>query len=188
MELYCPSLTLPVWVWAFLFFDPLKAASIRAFYSSRSDSYNESQGPTGDLETGKTLCCRAPPARSSKWCLQRYGYARSCRLPHCTQSTVWHCAVASLVTVAVSDEWSITLALCCSHTVATCLTELPTQSCWTTPYYSKPLWVCCRSTLCWPRPATRQPARLAGARCRPCHIVPWKIHAHSPTEIMMVEP
>jgi hypothetical protein len=33
--------------------------STRAFYSSRSGSYNESQGPTGGLEAGKTICCRA---------------------------------------------------------------------------------------------------------------------------------
>jgi hypothetical protein len=50
----------------FLFFDPLEVASTRAFYSSRSDSYNESQGLIGGLRVGKTLCYRAPPARSSK--------------------------------------------------------------------------------------------------------------------------
>jgi hypothetical protein len=50
----------------FFFFDPLDVASTRAFYTSRSGSYNESQGPTGGIGAGKTLCCRAPPARSSK--------------------------------------------------------------------------------------------------------------------------
>jgi hypothetical protein len=56
-------------------------------------------------------------------------YARSCRLPHCTPSAVWRRAVASLRAVAVPDEWSTTLALCCSRTVATRLTVLPAQSC-----------------------------------------------------------
>jgi hypothetical protein len=45
---------------------PLEVASIQAFYSSRLDSYNESQDPTGGLKAGKTLCCRAPLVRSSK--------------------------------------------------------------------------------------------------------------------------
>jgi hypothetical protein len=31
---------------------------VRAFYSSRSGSYNESRGPTGGLGADKTLCCR----------------------------------------------------------------------------------------------------------------------------------
>jgi hypothetical protein len=53
------------------FFDLCEVTSIRAFCSSRSDSYNESQGPTGGLRTSKTLCCRAPPARSCQWCLAR---------------------------------------------------------------------------------------------------------------------
>jgi hypothetical protein len=43
----------------FLFFDPYEVAPARAFYSSRSGSYNESRGPTGELRAGKTLCCRA---------------------------------------------------------------------------------------------------------------------------------
>jgi hypothetical protein len=30
----------------------------RVFYISRSDSYNESRGPTGDLKVDLTLCCR----------------------------------------------------------------------------------------------------------------------------------
>jgi hypothetical protein len=30
----------------------------RAFYSSRSDSYNEFRGPTGGLGAGQALCCR----------------------------------------------------------------------------------------------------------------------------------
>jgi hypothetical protein len=34
-------------------------APVRAFYSSRSDSYNESQGPTGGLGANQTLCYRA---------------------------------------------------------------------------------------------------------------------------------
>jgi hypothetical protein len=40
--------------------------STRAFYSSRSDSYNKTQGPTGGLGAGKTLCSRTLMARSSK--------------------------------------------------------------------------------------------------------------------------
>jgi hypothetical protein len=34
----------------------LVLASIRAFYSSRPDNYNETQGPTGGPRAGKTLC------------------------------------------------------------------------------------------------------------------------------------
>jgi hypothetical protein len=34
-------------------------APAQAFYSLRSDSYNESQDPTGDLRVGQTLYCRA---------------------------------------------------------------------------------------------------------------------------------
>jgi hypothetical protein len=34
---------------------------------------------------------------------------------------VWHCAVKSLGTVAVPDEWSIVLVLYCSRIVAACL-------------------------------------------------------------------
>jgi hypothetical protein len=143
------------------FFWPPEMTSTRAFYSSRSDSYNESQGPIGGLRAGKTLCCMAPPARSSKWCLQWRRYAWSCRLPHCTHSAVWRRAVASLGTVAVSDEWYIALALCYSRTVATHLTVLPVQSCWTTLYCGKPLWARCRPVLCWPSLATRLPTRLA---------------------------
>jgi hypothetical protein len=37
------------------YFSPLEVASTQAFYSSRSDNYNESQGPTGGLEADKTL-------------------------------------------------------------------------------------------------------------------------------------
>jgi hypothetical protein len=46
--------------------DPLEVVSTRAFYSSRSGSYSESEGLTSGLRGGKTLCCRAPLARSSK--------------------------------------------------------------------------------------------------------------------------
>jgi hypothetical protein len=133
IELYCSSMTLLMWAWAFLFSDPLEVASTRDFYSSTLDNYNESQGPIGGLGAGKTLCCMTPPTRSSKWCLQRCGYARSYRLPHYTRSAVWHRVVASLGTVAVPDECNTALALCCSHIVATRLTVLPAQSYWTTP-------------------------------------------------------
>jgi hypothetical protein len=37
----------------FLFFDPLEMAPARTFYSSRSGSYNEPQGPTGDPGVGE---------------------------------------------------------------------------------------------------------------------------------------
>jgi hypothetical protein len=40
--------------------------SVQVFYSSRPDSYNETLGPTGGPEEGKTLCHRALMARSSK--------------------------------------------------------------------------------------------------------------------------
>jgi hypothetical protein len=42
-----------------LYVDPYEVTSIWAFYSSRSDSYNESWGLTGGIGAGKTLCCRA---------------------------------------------------------------------------------------------------------------------------------
>jgi hypothetical protein len=48
----------------------------------------------------------------------------SCRLPCSTRSTVWHCAVELLGTVAVLGEWSIVLAMHCSRTVAACLHAL----------------------------------------------------------------
>jgi hypothetical protein len=38
--------------------DPYEVAHARAFYSSRSDNYNEFRGPTGGLKAGQTLCCR----------------------------------------------------------------------------------------------------------------------------------
>jgi hypothetical protein len=37
------------------FSDPYEVMSTRAFYSSSSASYNESQGPIGGLGAGKTL-------------------------------------------------------------------------------------------------------------------------------------
>jgi hypothetical protein len=39
----------------FLFFDLLKVTSTRAFYSSRSGSYNETRGPTDGPEVIETL-------------------------------------------------------------------------------------------------------------------------------------
>jgi hypothetical protein len=56
---------------------------------------------------------------------------------HLVSSMTSCCCVT--VPVAVPDEWSIALALCCSCTIAARLTELPTQSCCTTSYYSKPM-------------------------------------------------
>jgi hypothetical protein len=35
--------------------DPCEEASVRAFYSSRSNSYIETRGPTGDPELVETL-------------------------------------------------------------------------------------------------------------------------------------
>jgi hypothetical protein len=55
-ELYCSSLPC---LSPLLSSTPCQVASTRAFYSSRSDSYNESQGPTCGLGASKTLCCRA---------------------------------------------------------------------------------------------------------------------------------
>jgi hypothetical protein len=58
--LYCSSLPCLYESEPFLFpTDHCEVAPAQAFYSSRSDSYNESQGPTGDLGAGQTLCCRA---------------------------------------------------------------------------------------------------------------------------------
>jgi hypothetical protein len=39
-------------------------------------------------------------------------------LPRCTRSAAWRRSVESLGTVVVSGEWSIVLALRCSHTIA----------------------------------------------------------------------
>jgi hypothetical protein len=39
------------------------------------------------------------------------------------------CGAVLLGTVAVPNEWSTALALCCSHTIATCLIVLTGQSC-----------------------------------------------------------
>jgi hypothetical protein len=41
----------------------LVLVSTRAFYSSRLDSYNETQGPTCDLKAGRILCSRTLMAR-----------------------------------------------------------------------------------------------------------------------------
>jgi hypothetical protein len=87
--------------------------STRAFYYSRSGSYNESQGPTCGLGAGKTLHDRASVVRSSIRCFQRCRYVWSYRLLHRTRSTTWRRAVASLCTAVVSDEWPTTLALSC---------------------------------------------------------------------------
>jgi hypothetical protein len=57
-NLACVSLSLS-------FFDLCELASTRAFYSSSSDSYNESQGPTGGPGAGKALRGRATVGRNS---------------------------------------------------------------------------------------------------------------------------
>jgi hypothetical protein len=44
----------------------LVLASARAFYNSRPDSYNETQGPTGGPGASKTLCGRALMTKSSE--------------------------------------------------------------------------------------------------------------------------
>jgi hypothetical protein len=54
-ELYCTSLP----CLSLFFSNPCEVAPTRAFYSSRSGSYNESRGSTGGLGAGQTLCCRA---------------------------------------------------------------------------------------------------------------------------------
>jgi hypothetical protein len=54
-ELYClslPYLILPFYPHVF---PPPEEAHARAFYSSKSDSYKESQGPTGGLDVVETL-------------------------------------------------------------------------------------------------------------------------------------
>jgi hypothetical protein len=55
--LYCSSL--PCLCKFESFFYPCEVAPARAFYSSRSDIYNESRGLTGGLGAGQTLCYRA---------------------------------------------------------------------------------------------------------------------------------
>jgi hypothetical protein len=50
--LYCTSLPC---LSIFFSSDPCEVAPVRAFYSSRSGSYNESRGPTGGLRAGQTL-------------------------------------------------------------------------------------------------------------------------------------
>jgi hypothetical protein len=44
----------------------LVLASVQVFYSSRSGSYNETQGPIGGPRAGKILCNRVVIARSNK--------------------------------------------------------------------------------------------------------------------------
>jgi hypothetical protein len=51
--LYCTSLP------CLSFFYPCEVAHARAFYTSWSGSYNESQGLIGGLGAGQTLCCGA---------------------------------------------------------------------------------------------------------------------------------
>jgi hypothetical protein len=52
-ELYCGKSVLPE---PFLFLiDPCEEVSTRSFYNSRSDSYNETRGPTGGPELIETL-------------------------------------------------------------------------------------------------------------------------------------
>jgi hypothetical protein len=55
------SLSLPPF-----FLGPCGLAPTQAFYSSRLGSYNKSQGPISGPRAGRTLCYRAPMARSSK--------------------------------------------------------------------------------------------------------------------------
>jgi hypothetical protein len=52
--LYCSSMP----CLSLIFFGPWEVVPARAFYSSRSGSYNGSRGPTGGLGEGQTLCCR----------------------------------------------------------------------------------------------------------------------------------
>jgi hypothetical protein len=63
--LACMSLSLvflsgprPTPFWTYPSTDPCELAPTRAFYSSRSSSYNESRGPIGGPEAVQTLCCR----------------------------------------------------------------------------------------------------------------------------------
>jgi hypothetical protein len=92
-----------------------------AFYSLKSGRYNETQGSTGGIGAGKTLCSKTLMARTSKWCLQRREHPWSCRLPRYTRLAVWRRAVKLLNRVAVPNEWYIVLAPHCSRTVATYL-------------------------------------------------------------------
>jgi hypothetical protein len=98
--------------------------STRTFYSSRSGSYNEIQGPTG-----KILCGRALIARVVNDVFNGVGHTRPCCLPRCTRLGVWRRAVESFGTVAVLDEWSIALVLYCSHTIAALSDALETCVC-----------------------------------------------------------
>jgi hypothetical protein len=45
---------------------PFVLASVWAFYSSRTDSYNETQGPACGTGAGKTLCSRTLMDRSGE--------------------------------------------------------------------------------------------------------------------------
>jgi hypothetical protein len=54
--LYCSSLScLSLPICPSVLTDPCEVAPARAFYSSRSDSYNETQGPTDGPEVVETL-------------------------------------------------------------------------------------------------------------------------------------
>jgi hypothetical protein len=84
----------------------LVLASSQAFYSSRPDSYNETQGLTGGPEAGKTLCSRALMATSSKCCLQWRGHAWSCCLPTSRACTARRRVLGWPDTIAVHREWA----------------------------------------------------------------------------------
>jgi hypothetical protein len=103
-------------------FKNLSAHVVRpAFYSSMSDSYTVTQGPTGGPRLVGSLYSRTLMAMSSKCCLQRCGHAWSCHLPRCTRSAAWRRAVESLGTVAVPGKWSTVLMLHYSRTIDACL-------------------------------------------------------------------
>jgi hypothetical protein len=111
------------------FSDPREVASIRAFYSSRSGSYNEFQGSTAGLGAGKTLYCRA--SHRSGVANNVFNDVGTSGLVACLTTHGQQCGAVLLHCwgiVAMSDEWSIALVLCCSRIVATRLTVLPDQS------------------------------------------------------------
>jgi hypothetical protein len=96
---------------------PLVLASTRAFYSSRPDSYNETQGPTGGPRVGKTICSRALMLGVANDVFNGIEVVASCRLALSRACAARRRDVGLPDTVVVHCEWAAgrcyTIAACC---------------------------------------------------------------------------
>jgi hypothetical protein len=105
MELYCSSLS-----YLSLFSDrPCEVTPVWTFYSLRSDSYNESQGPTGGLGASQTLCYRAQRLEVSNDVLYSVSNVESfCLivLLYWTCHVPWCHSVGSYYICSHVQEWS----------------------------------------------------------------------------------